>query len=246
MAVSASFRNVKGPAPVKSHIFVHRPYIRLRDTLSKLLFHFYLVALFGVLNAANTSYSLNVGSVLMDNFAEPYKKVGNALISSTLCKGKPVASRFVIDTEQHSAERTQVFCNCNKVIVRKSRVNSQCESNVLTVTSYVSHTGKRLIVGSTVQTAFVSKIVIIGIVPLERHVSVLHDLRNPAWPLLVKGVVAVHQANTAVRSAEGSENVVLINILAALGAVSQIERAFCLTHMNAVNFLAHSKKSFHK
>ncbi len=150
MAVPAPFRNVKWPAPVESHVFVHRPYIRLGDTLGELLFHFDLIALFGVLNAAYAGYSLDVRRVLVDNFAEPYKKVRNALIGSALRKGEPVAGRLVVDTEHHSAERTQVFCNGNKVIVGKGRVNCQRENNVLTVTAHVSHAGERLVVGSAV------------------------------------------------------------------------------------------------
>ena len=130
-----------------------------------------------------------------------YIKIGYTLIGGALGEAEPVAGGLVVYSEHHSAEAAQILGNGNKVFVRNVRVDSQSEANVLPMTAHVSHTCERLALGISAEAALVGKIIVVGVIPLERYLRILHNLGNPARPLLVQGVVAVHKVNGSVRPA---------------------------------------------
>ena len=214
--------NIKGPAPMKRHIFIYRPDIRFLYRLRKFLFH-YDLGFVRIFNTADTQNSRNVWSVLLQYFIEAAVEIRNSLITClpcSLCKREPISGCLMVYSEKKPAERPEVIGNSNKVFIRNIRINSKSKSNVLSVTAHISHISERLVVGRSVKSSLIGKIIVIGIVPLERNISVLHNLRDPAGPFLVKRIIAVHQRNTSVRSAKLMKNIVLINIFSPFRAVA--------------------------
>ena len=144
---------------------------------------------------------------------------------------------FVVDAQENSAECAQVLSYCDKLFIGNVGVDGESQRNVLTVPSDIAHAGERLAVPVAFQSALVSEIVIVRIIPLELNVSVLHHLRDPAGKFLIQRIVAVHQADASVRSAQLVQDIVLIHILTALRAVPQIESALCLAHVYRINLV---------
>ena len=137
----------------------------------------------------------------------------------------------MVNSQKKSAERSEVVCDSDKLLVRNVWVNSECQCNVLSVTSYISHTGKRLALCVALKTALVCEIIVIWIIPCKRDICVFHDLRNSSRELLVQRIVAVHKAYAPVRSAHFVKNVILIYILSTLRTVTKVNSTFCLAHV---------------
>ena len=167
------------------------------------------------------------------------EEIADLLVGSSLGEAEPVACSLVVDSEHHSAERTEILCNGDKLLIGAVGVNCKCEGNVLTVAADISHAGERLVIGSSADTALVGEVIVIRVVPLEGNVCILHYLGYSSGPLLVKGVIAVHQADASVRSAHLVEYVVLVYILASFGAVAQVNGALCLAHVDIVKVFIH-------
>ena len=167
--------NVIGPAPVERHILIHRPDIGLADSLSEFLLHDYLCGV-KILYAADAEDSGNVGRVLFKDLVEAAIKIRNALICSALCEGEPVSRGLVVHSQQQSAEGPKILGYRHKVLVGDIRVDRKGEGNVLSVAADITHTGKRLVICSAAEASLVGKVIVVGIVPLERHLCVLHHL----------------------------------------------------------------------
>ena len=238
MACAALQSHVIGPTPVECHVLVNGPDICGGDSCLELLFLFHL-GLVKVLYSANADDSLYIGSILVDNIGEVNKEITYLLVGRSLSEAEPVSRSLVIYSEHHSSECAQVLCNGNKLLVGTLGVNGKGESNVLTVAAHVSHAGKRLVLKISADTALVGEIIIVGIVPLEGNICVLHDLGNSSGPLLVKGIIAVHKAYASVRSAQLLKYVILIYIFTSLGTVAKVNSTFCTAHVDIVKVFIH-------
>ena len=239
MRRSARLCNIERPAPVKCHILINRPNISLGNTLSELLFHFHFFAVFGVFDTADAHYRLNVRCIFVNDLREMNEEVSNLLVCCSLVEREPVACRFVIDSEEHSAKCTEILRNSNELFIGNVRVNGECEVYVLTVAANVTHICERLARSVALKTALVCEIVIVRIVPLECYVCILHNFGNSSREFLIERIIAIHKRNSSVRSAELVDDIILIYIFSSFRTVADVNCVLCCAQMNAVNFVCH-------
>ena len=159
-------------------------------------------------------------------------EIRDLLVCSALGEAEPVAGSLVVDTQLHSAVGTQFLCDLYEVLVGEVRINGKGDDNVLTVAAHVLHAGERLAVGGSADSALIGEIIIIGVIPLEAYFLVCECVTGADGPGLVQGVVAVHQADCAVRSAHLVQDIILVNVLAALASVAEVYGALGSAHFN--------------
>ena len=110
-------------------------------------------------------------------------------------------------------------------------IDSHCKNYILSVSSYITHTGERLVVGSTADTALICEIIIIWIIPLECYLLILKSVSCSYRPCFVKRIITIHKAYRSVRSAELVQNIVLIYILSPFTSVAEIDSTLCRSHV---------------
>ena len=236
---AAVFCHVIGPAPVQCHVLVHRPDVSCGNGLCELgfLFHFLLGE---ILDAADADNGLHVGSMLLDDTAGTDKKVCHFLIGAAFVEREPVARCLVVDTQEHSAEGLQILADRRQMFIGNVGINGQGQGNVLSVLPDLPHVVERFTVGAAAQSALVGEIVIVWIIPRKADIRAGVYHAGTPRPAFVQRIIAVHQADTAVRSAHFRQNVILIDIFTPFAAVPQINGTLCLAHVNAVNFHVYS------
>ena len=178
--------------------------------------------------------------MFLDDAAGTDEKVRHFLVGAALVKRKPVARCLVVDAQEHSAERFQILADGSQMFVGNVGIDGQRQRNVLSVLPDLTHIVERFAVGIAAQSAFIGEIVVVGIVPGKADIGAGVYHAGTARPALVQGIIAVHETDAPVRSAHFRQDIVLADILATLTAVSQINGALRLSHMNAVNFHVYS------
>ena len=103
-------------------------------------------------------------------------------------------------------------------------INGQGQGNVLSVLPDLPHVVERFAVGAAAQSALVGEIVIVWIIPRKADIRAGVYHAGTSRPAFVQRIIAVHQADTAVRSAHFRQNVILIDILAPFAAVPPDQR----------------------
>ena len=221
MSSAAALCDIAGPAPVESKILVHRPYIRIADSLCKLLLHYHFLGA----DVLYTQDSQHIGSVFLYYFHGTAVEVRYLLMIRSLAELEPISRSLVIYSQEEPAEAFQILAYSGKVFVGNKGVYSEGQGHVLTVPAYIPHKRKGLAVGAATYTAEIGKIVIIGVVPLELHFLILVYLRNTPRKFFIKRVIAVHEAYAAVRSAQFAEDIILTDILTSFASVAEIHSA---------------------
>ena len=194
-----------------------------------------------MLHTADTENSLYVGCKLLYYFTGMNIEISHLLIGSTLCKREPVTCSLVVDSQLHTAECRKLLAYLFEMLVRNIRIYRHRKYNVLSVTSYITHTGERLVVGCSADTALICKIVVIGIIPLKCDLLVLESVSRSCRPCFIKRIIAIHKAYRSVRSAQLVQDIILVYILSSFTSVAKVNRTFSRTHVDLLD-LAHVNK----
>ena len=142
---TAFFCNIIWPAPMKCHVSVYGYNICCPWSFCKYVFHLHLFV-FKFLTSVKTDDSLNIWSFFSDYLTCMFEECCNFLITCSLVEWEPVSCCFMIYTKLNPTECSKVFCDCHKMLVWYLRVDSHCKEYILSMSSYISHAGKRLII----------------------------------------------------------------------------------------------------
>ena len=146
----------------------------------------------------------------------------------------------MVNTKLYTAKGTKILTDRSQMLIGNLWINSHSQKNILTVAAYIAHTCKRLVITGPVQTTLICKIVIIWEIPCKLNRRICVNYTGTSRPPLIIWIIAVHQINRSVRSAQLLQDIVLIDILSSLTTVSQINSTLCRSHMKGLCFqIAH-------
>ena len=142
---AAPLGHLIGPAPVKGHILIHGPYIRLSDSLCELLLPDHFLA-FGILYAADTKHCKHIWSLLLYYTRGTAVKVRHLLITCAAVEGEPVSRGLVIYPEEQPSEGPEIPAYGGKLFIGDRRIHCNGKGDVLTVAAYITHKAEGLAV----------------------------------------------------------------------------------------------------
>ena len=215
---------------MECHIFINRPDICLKECLCEFFF-FLDFAGFGIFDTADADNCLYVRGIFFDNSGCAYKEIRYFLIACPLVETEPVSGSFMIDAQKYPSECSQILPDSDKMFIRNMGVDSECQRDILTMRADFAHIGERFVIARTVQTALISEIIIIGEIPCKLDIRIRMNNACTSRKTFIQRVIAIHQADASVRSAERMQNIVLIDIFTTFASVSEVNRTLRLTHV---------------
>ena len=135
----------------------------------------------------------------------------------------------MVDAHHHAAVGPPLAGDGTQLIIRQAAVQRQGQQHILTMAADVLHLPEGLTADA------IGEIIIIGVIPGKGDVLVLPRLGDSGGPLLVMGVVGIHDIDRAVGPAQLMQDIVLIDILGALTAVAQVEVAVGGAHVKVLH-----------
>ena len=172
--------------------------------------------------------------MLLDDTAGTDKEIRHFLIGAALVEREPVAGRLVVDAQEHPSERAQILSDGSEVLVGHVGVDGQRQADILSVAADLPHVLERLALGAAAQSALIGEVIVIGKIPCKADIRTGVHHTGTSRPSRIQRIIAVHQTDAAVGSAQLGQNVILIDVFATLAAVPKIDGALGFSHMNSI------------